>query len=249
MKKLKIIFFALWLIGISCNDQNQVIKENLLKATKVYDLNIAEPSGLAYAGNGVLYIVSDNTAKVYRISSTGEILETLKYYGNDLEAIALDLEKQFIYVANEKLATICKLSLTGDLLETHIVDLTYTDKNSGIEGLAINKTNKTLLALNEKNPGLILEYDESFHLIRKIQLDLASDYSDICILEQRQEIWILSDEEQKIMRCDLNGNLLDEYIINVYQPEGLAIDEKNETIYIASDAYEKLYHYKMPDIN
>lgn len=249
MKKLAIILFAFCSLFVSCN-QNQA-EENriLLKATGIYDLKIAEPSGLAFAGNGMLYCVSDNSGKIYLINTKGETIETLSFTGSDLEAVAIDAQNQEIFVASEKLPTISKITLSGELIESHIVELTYTDKNSGIEGLTINTSSGTLLALNEKNPGLILEYDAAFNLIRKITLDIASDYSDICYFESRQELWILSDEQQKIMRCDLNGNLLEEYVINVYQPEGLAIDEQNGIIYIASDSSEKLYKYHLPELN
>jgi uncharacterized protein YjiK len=231
----------------SCETESNSDNSNLLKTERTYSLDIAELSGLFYAGNGILYTVSDNTGKVYKINTTGTILEVLPFSGIDLEAVTIDFTNNVMYVSNEKTWQISKLSLGGELISNYDVELAHTDNNSGIEGLAINSLNGNLLALNEKNPGVILEYNQAMTLIRTIALDFAADYSDIFIGLDSDEMWILSDESQEIFRCDLNANVIEQYVININKPEGIAVDYIHKKIYIVSDSYKKLHQYGMPE--
>ncbi len=57
------------------------------------------------------------------------------------------------------------------------VDVATSD-NSALEGITINKTSNTLYVINEKDPRMILGYNNLTEIWRK-SIDYASDISDI----------------------------------------------------------------------
>jgi uncharacterized protein YjiK len=66
------------------------------------------------------------------------------------------------------------------------------------------------------------------------------DYNEV-----EDELWIVSDQEKKVYRCDLSGNVLMSFLINVDKAEGIAIDSENNLIYIVSDSADMLYIYRL----
>ncbi|MEI6277485.1 MAG: SdiA-regulated domain-containing protein, partial [Prolixibacteraceae bacterium] len=202
---------------------------------EVIKLGIPEPSDLAFGpGNQILFTVSDNTAKVYKITTQGKILQTLPYVGNDLEGVCY-VNDQFLYVAEERLRKIVKLDLQGNQLSEAFIPVEINDANSGLEGISYNPVNKYFYILNEVNPGLLIVTDENFNVIKKQTLSFAGDYSGICVDAQKQELWILSDVSATANRCTLDGQLIEKFKVPVNNPEGIALDSESHLLYIVSD--------------
>jgi ssDNA-specific exonuclease RecJ len=57
----------------------------------------------------------------------------------------------------------------------------------------------------------------------------------------------VSDQNEKVFKCDTTGRVLAEYPIEVDKPEGIAVDFENSQVYIVSDSSEKLYLYSIED--
>ena len=69
-----------------------------LTLQNTYTLTVLEPSDLAFDKlNNVLYTVSDNDGKVYKLSTTGTVLQTLAYAGADLEGVCMYKNNKILY--------------------------------------------------------------------------------------------------------------------------------------------------------
>ena len=112
--------------------------------------------------------------------------------------------------------------------------------NEGLEGICYDSITKNFYFVNEKKPGLLIKTDSSFTEIFRREIKFAKDYSDIFFANEDSALWILSDESNKIIQTDINGNKIKEYGINVDQPEGLVVDYISKRVYIVSD---KLKNY------
>jgi len=208
-------------------------------------LGIPEPSDLCIGPDSqILYTVSDNTAKVYKITVQGKILQTLPFVGNDLEGVCY-VNDQFLFVAEERYRKIVKLDLQGNQLSEASIPVEINDSNSGLEGISYNPVNKCFYILNEVNPGLLIVTDENFNVLKKQTLSFAGDYSGICVDVSKQELWILSDVSATANRCNLEGQLIEKFKLPINNPEGIALDTANHLLYIVSDQEGILYKFQL----
>jgi uncharacterized protein YjiK len=217
----------------------------MLNPKEEYDVNIPDPSDLCFGEKSdILYTVSDHTAKVYSISTRGETLTELQYSGEDPEGICY-VNHQFLYVAEERLRTILKLDLQGNRLEQKVIPVERNEDNQGLEGISYATFNKHFYLLNEINPGLLIETNESLTVVNSFPLTFAVDYSGICVDNINQQLWILSDVSATINQCTMTGVLIKSYRIPVKNPEGIAFDPSTKKLYIISDAEAKLYLFEI----
>ena len=229
----------------SCNDQDEAVPDNDdLELISSYKIDVAEPSGLAVNSEGdVLYTVSDHTAQIYKLSTTGNVIQTLDYVGNDLEGVST-FKGNKLLLAEERTKEIVVFDIeTGSYLK-HRINYKNNDENSGIEGVTYNSTDGTIFILNEKNPGNLIRLRADFSIIAAYELDFASDYSGIFYDSSSNSLWIVSDQNKTINKCTLTGELVKAYSISVTQAEGIAI--ANDRIFVVSDAEAKLYTFKKP---
>ncbi len=243
IKYLFIGLFSLALI-ISCSDTNNDIPNDDLELEASYKIDIAEPSGLAVSTSGnILYTVSDNTAKVYRLSTSGTLIKTYNYIGNDLEGVSTFTGNKLL-LAEERTKEIVEFDMITGISSKHKINYENNDANSGIEGVTYNSMDGTIFILNEKNPDKLIRLRSDFSIIAEYNLNFASDYSGIFYESSTNNLWIVSDQNKTINKCTLTGVLIESYSIGVTQAEGIAI--ANDRIYVVSDAEEKLYVYKKP---
>lgn len=243
IKILLIVLLGLGLI-MSCSDTNNDIPYDKLELVASYRIDIAEPSGLAVSKSGnVLYTVSDNTAKVYRLSTSGTLIQTFNYVGNDLEGVSTFTGNKLL-LAEERTKEIVEFDMTSGITSKHKINYENNDENSGIEGVTYNSLDGTIFILNEKNPDKLIRLRSDFSIIAEYDLNFASDYSGIFFESSTNNLWIVSDQNKTINKCTLTGDLIESYSIGVTQAEGIAI--ANDRIYVVSDAEEKLYVYKKP---
>ena len=245
LKKTIIIFFAI-IINSSCSDKNNDIISNndTLELVASYKIDVLEPSGLAVNSSGtVLYTVSDNTAQVYKLSTTGDVLQTYSYKGNDLEGVSTFTQNKLLLAEERTKEIVVFDMITGGFLKNRI-NYENNDANSGTEGVSYDENSNTIFILNEKNPGLLIRLRSDFSVIATYELDFSNDYSGIFYENSSNNLWIVSDQSKIINKCSLTGKVIESYSINITQAEGIAIS--NNKIYVVSDAEAKLYVFKKP---
>lgn len=243
-KKAIILFFGI-IINYSCSDNNIVpSSNNNLELEASYNIAVLEPSGLAVDSSGnILYVVSDNTAQVYKLSTTGNVLQTYGYEGNDLEGVSLFTENKLL-LAEERTKELVVFDIISGQFSNHVINYNNNDANSGIEGVSYDANSNTIFILNEKNPGLLIRLRSDFSVIAEYELDFANDYSGIFYDSLSNNLWIVSDQSKRITKCTLTGEVIESYSINIEQAEGIAI--ANNKIYVLSDAEAKLYIFLKP---
>jgi uncharacterized protein YjiK len=235
-----IVCSFVFILMASCGKQTE---DNLrfLNSIEEYDLDIPETSDLCFgATSSVLYTVSDNTSKVYKISTKGKKLAELSYIGNDLEGVCI-AEGRFLYVAEERMRKIVKLDLNGNKLNERTIDIDENNENEGLEGIAYAPFNSHFYILNERNPDLMIETDKDLNPIAEYTLSFADDYSGICVDNENQRLWIVSDISETVSLCTMQGTLIESFRIPVYNAEGVAYNPETKKIYVVSDSESKLY--------
>lgn len=242
-KLLISITILLHLFGCSGCSNREESHFTILQPDAVDKLEVKEPSDLCFGSTtDILYTVSDNTAQIYKLNTRGQILETLKYTGSDLEGV-VQVNNQFIYAVEERLRDVEQLDLQGNHVAHFKIAVENRDDNAGLEGIAYNSVNKCFYLLNEQNPGLLIIADEQFNILKEKRLEFADDYSGICIDEISQELWIVSDLSATVNRCNLDGDPIEQFRIPVSNPEGIAVDIRKHKLYVVSDREARLYSF------
>ncbi len=243
IKALLLILFIL-LVNWSCTCQKDDNKQ-VLNPVASYDINIPETSDLCFGSSSdILYTVSDNTGKAYKITTKGKVLSALAYTGSDLEGVTM-VDNQYVFVAEERLRRVVKLDLQGNQLGQKDISVENNEENQGLEGIAYASFNTHFYIINEINPGLLIETDKDLNLIQSYQLSFADDYSGICVDEVNHELWIVSDLSATVNRCSMQGELIESFRIPVINAEGIAVDILNNRLYVVSDAKAKLYVFNI----
>ena len=234
------------ILFFSCNnnDGREDVQKDDLELIASYEIDVSEPSGLAINNSGTaLYTVSDNTAKVYKLSTTGNVIKTFGYLGNDLEGVSTFTGTKLL-LAEERARQIVAYDMgTGHTIK-HRIDIENNDDNSGIEGVAYADNLNAVFILNEKNPGKLIRLRSDFSIIAAYDLNFSADYSGIFYESSTNNLWILSDQNKTLSKCNLKGDLIKSYSISITQAEGIAIFQ--DKIYVVSDTEEKLFIYKKP---
>jgi len=234
-------------ILISCNNSNINRQESpivkSLTLQKMTPINVPEPSGLCYSyDKKSFWSVCDENSMVYKLKLNGTIADSFKISGEDLEGIAV-VDANSIAVILERTREVVIVDTTGKEIYRIKFDLPG-NLNEGLEGVCYDDINKNYYLLNEKNPGLLIKTDKNFKIEFKKEITFADDFSDIFFAEEDTTLWLLSDESQKVIQIDLNGNLIKQFIVDVKQPEGLVVDYKIKSVFIVSDKKEELYQFK-----
>ena len=228
------------IITTSCDDHKKTDLE--LKAS--YKINVSEPSGLSINDSGTaLYTVSDKTSIVYKLSLTGDVIETIDFKGSNLEGVSTYTENKLLLAEESKKKIIVLDMLKGKSSKHKIVYKNY-DRNSGIEGVTFDKNSNTIFILNEKNPGKLIRLQNDFSVSAEYDLSFAADYSGVFYENSSNQLWILSDQNRTVNKCTLSGELIESFRIKVSQPEGIAVTDNH--IYIVCDEKAKLYVFKKP---
>ncbi|SFS64562.1 SdiA-regulated domain-containing protein [Lutibacter maritimus] len=245
IKNIGVILSVIFILFVSCSKNNEVFPvNNGLELINSYKINVLEPSGLAINNDGtILYTVSDSTNKIYKLSTAGDVLQTFEYSGNDLEGISVFTNTKLL-VVEERTKEVVEYDMETGNFNKHKIDYNNTTANSGLEGVAYNFNDETIFILNEKDPGLLIRLNPNYTIKTSTTLNFASDYSGVFHESATDNLWIVSDQSRTINKCNLEGNLIKSYPINVIKAEGIAVS--NDKIYIVSDAEAKLYIFKKP---
>ena len=139
--KLKlIVFFSVFCI--SCSTDDDAGSSNKLELQASYNIEVSEPSGLAISGSGnVLYTVSDHTAKIYKLSTTGSVIQEFNYTGNDLEGVSTFTDNKLLAV-EERTNQVVEYNITTGATIKHTINYENNDSNSGLEGISYNSNDQ-----------------------------------------------------------------------------------------------------------
>jgi len=241
---LTILLLFLVIFYYGNNDQTKIIEKSLIPFSEI-KLTVPEPSGLFFDDlTNTLWTVSDENSTVYNIDTTGNVINKILVNGKDLEGISMQSDSILVTIL-ERERSVVFINKSGKEKNRVQLDL-EGEPNKGIEGISFNSNNAHYFVINEKQPGLLLEIGIQGKIIKKNKLNLASDYSGLFYDNGNDELWIISDEEHSIYKCNTEGSLIEKYIVEIEQIEGIAIDRKNEILYLVSDPEEKLYKFYLP---
>jgi len=208
---------------------------------ETYSLIIPEPSGLTLADDK-LWIVSDRESTIYKTDLKGNIEYSFRISESDLEGITI-FNDSLLAIVIEKKREVVVTDLEGNVISKYSLKIDG-NKNSGLEGITYNPSNEHFYIVNEKDPVLVIETDKNFKELGRRKINEVRDLSGISFSKDENCLWLLSDEDQKITKYSLDGEIIIEYKIPVEQPEGIAISD-DKTIYIVSDRQEKLFLFEL----
>jgi uncharacterized protein YjiK len=205
-------------------------------------LPFAEPSGIAYSEKlNRLWVVSGGDQQIYMLDTAGDVEKKLHFTGIDLEGIAFDGTDSTLWVIDEATKDISQLDLDGKVLFQK--SLTYSSTfNKGPEGITIGKDHRIHI-LNERDPSVLYELDDSLEIANAYQLDFASDYSDVSYDSSSDSFFILSDESDAFFVWNKKQGVSEKYVLPTDKNEGLAFDRKRNLFYIVNDATAKFTIY------
>ena len=229
----------------NCSKTESSIERSSLELINKYSINVEEPSGLDLAlDNNSLWTVSDKYAKIYQLDVMGQILQEIDIPGNNFEGITVDFNGHSLWMVQESLSELLQVDILGNELQRIYVAGAISG-SGGLEGITINTSINHLLLLKEKDPSVLIELNTIFEPVLFKHLYTASDYSGMDYNEIDNELWIVSDQDKKIYRCNIYGTVINSYSIDVVKAEGIAFDSDNNLIYIVSDSEESLYIFKL----
>lgn len=205
-------------------------------------LRISEPSDIAYSrSDDSLYIVSDN-GHIYQTDKNGRILRKADYsQGDDFEGICVN--QSSLFVVNESLRRVYEFDKES-LTMIRMIPLEYSGgRNRGFESITYNPEKEIYILITEKDPLLIYELDKDFIFRKVVEPAGLTEISSACWYDGF--LWVLSDEERTVYQLrDKDYSIIKKWVIDVPNPEGIALDD--ETIYILSDDFGRLYSYNLP---
>ncbi len=235
------------LVFFSCQKNKKDELENSLTIINSYTIDVQEPSGLTYDDvRQVLYTVSDNSNKIYKLSKEGHVFQAYNYNGNDLEGISIDNNGNLI-LAEERQRQIIRYNPSNNQQTIYNIDVEQNEENSGLEGVCYDSKEDQYFVLNEKNPAILIILNNQFQKIEEHTLSFSIDYSGICYDSKENKIWIVSDQSKMLSQCDKNGKMLKQYKINIDKAEGIAFDQSKMMFYLVSDSKNKLYQIAYPE--
>ena len=245
-------------------EENRLAK---LQLRESFELDIEDPSGLGvdHTGN-YLWVVSDMSGgSIYKVTKTGRIVEELKVGGHDMESISQHPDNLLLYVAEERRRTIVQYDTLGNKIRSDSVAVDIRHRNRGLEGLTINPANNHVFVSNKMIPRVLIELDLSKEKgeqqIRFTPIDFggpsdangtSDDASKGLSLAglffdcEEEVLWVVSDRARAVFVLDHKGRPLAAYDADEYDLEGIAVINKENRIYLASDSNQTLFVFDYP---
>lgn len=243
---LKFLIVILTITTISCRETKDSTDQKLPAEFIIkHKTKVSQPSGLALSyDKKALWTVSDSKNKAYLLSFDGEILESLQLDGVDPEGITI-IDDTTIGVVFERERILALYNTSGSELKRKMFDEFKGKINSGFEGVTYDPVKGHFFIVNEKRPSLLIEINSEFEVIAETELTDAIDYSGIFYDQNKEQLWLISDEDKMIAQYDLNGKLIESFRVTAPQIEGIAVDHDRKRIYVISDITGELFIYKI----
>jgi len=217
-----------------------------------YDIDdVGEPSGLSYDKvNNQLFSVSDSD-DIFRLSTKGKVLDTYDFSA-DLEGVTNYNIANTLLIAIEDTYELIEYNYITKESTTHKMDYdNQDDPGSGIEGVTYNPTNGEIYFLNEKDPAALIVANSNFNVTNEYRLTFSGDLSASSYVEETGFLWLGSDEESTIYKCNTQGNVFETFTMEdsdgdlLDKLEGIAVDYDNQLLYVITDGDAKLYVYQI----
>jgi uncharacterized protein YjiK len=236
MKKL-VLFIPLFIVFAFKSDKG---------LTKIFQktIKVPEPSDLcvSLSDQSNFYIVSDN-GLLFETDKEGKIVNKSNYVGYDFEGICT--AGDLIYVSEESVRKISVFDKDLNYLYSKV--LNYNGgRNKGIEAICYNTEKEIFVAITERDPVMLREYDKNWNLLSEREFKNHSDIS--AITYYGADYWILSDEDRTINQYSTDFALKKRYKLNVINPEGITFDAENN-LCILSDDMQILYKFSINNAN
>lgn len=215
-----------------------------LHLIRTYKLSFGEPSGIAYdEAENVLWIVSGGDQKIYKTDTTGVILKTLSYNGEDLEGIALDTSTKSLWIVEERKRELLQIDLNGNVLRSEYIPLSGP-LNSGLEGVAQDEQG-TIFLLNEKESGKFIELNSDLTIKSQREISFAADFSDMVYSQKENCFFILSDESSALYKWSKEKDVLQKFELPMQKFEGVAVNAAADKFFLVNDETNELWIYSL----
>ena len=203
----------------------------LIQRQRISDggLGLSEPSGLTLNADGTaLYSVSDDTRAIFRMDLNGRVStsESFSVSAIGLEGIALSSDGRRLLVVQEETNAVISIDLASrrELKQSPLAAMAnYADiakhfparpDNKGLEGITVNSRDQHVFVVKEGRPGLLIELDPDCSTILSSRLlTAANGFSHPRIGPRKLDF------------------------------SGLSYDSRSDTIWVASDKGQCLFHY------
>ena len=192
-------------------------------------LGLNEPSGLTLNADGTaLYTVSDDTKAIFLMDLEGRVSTSESFFVSvlDLEGVALSGDGRQLLAVQEETNSLISVDLNSrrELQHRPLAEMTnYASvamhfpaqpDNNGLEGITVNSTNQHVFVVKECRPGLLIELDQGCSTILSSRLlTQANGFSHPKLGPRRLDF------------------------------SGLSYDSQRDTLWIASDQGQCLFHY------
>lgn len=223
-----------------------------LKISAVAGVSAKSFSGAAFhPGTKTIYVVDNDNASIYELSTAGVLLRTLTTSGfTDPEGISWQGDDYFL-ISEEGLANVVRIKLprtgTGPVAKSTGVPLNLGPNmaNSGIEGVGYRAIDKTAFAVKEIDPPRMyrISLDASGNPAAAFPGDPFSieaksgDAADILALEDGNFI-IVNQEQNKLEGLGPKGQALSSLALGMSKPEGAAYDAATGMLYVVGEPLE-----------
>ncbi len=192
-------------------------------------LGLNEPSGLSLNADGTaLYTVSDDTKAIFCMDLEGRVLTSESFFVSvsDLEGLALSVDGRRLLAVQEETNSVISIDLASrrelqrrplaEMVNYASVAMYFPAQpdNKGLEGITVNSTNQHVFVVKECRPGLLIELDaECGTILSSRLLSEANGFSHPRVGPRRLDF------------------------------SGLSYDGLHESLWIASDQGQCLFHY------
>jgi len=246
MKLSEVISLFLFLILpvsiVGCAGISDSASQLHLVAT--YKLTFGEPSGVTYDEvQNVLWIVSGTTQRIYKTDTTGKILKTLNYKGDDLEGITLDSSKSSLWVVEEKKRELLQLDFDGNVLDSKAIPISGP-LNSGLEGVAQDEKG-TIYLLNEKKPGRFIELNPDLTIKNNLVIYFADDFSDMVYSPKEKLFFVLSDESKAMYKWRPDLGVVQKFSLPLNKFEGVTLNAAANKFFLVNNDTNELWIYSL----
>ena len=218
----------------------------VLTQLATYAIELREPSGLTINPEGTALWTVANNQRVFKLDLQGRILDRLAYKGKDLEGIVYDPSDSTFWVVEERRREVVHLDANGNVIFSQKLAL-GGEENKGLEGICRDSSG-TLYVVNEKSPSLFLELDSDAAIKKRLDLHFASDYSGLFCGIKLNEFWLLSDQDEALIRWDRQNGDTQTYKLPFSNGEGLTVDPISKKIYIVNEemAHLHVFDFSIP---
>ncbi|KZR91896.1 SdiA-regulated [Synechococcus sp. MIT S9509] len=194
-------------------------------------IGLNEPSGLTLNADGTaLYTVSDDTRAIFCMDLEGRVLTSESFFVSvlDLEGLALSADGLRLFAVQEDANAVISVDLASrrelqhrplaEMSNYASVEMHFPAEpdNKGLEGITVNTRNGHVFVVKECRPGLLIELDAECRTILSSRLlTQANGFSHPRVGPRRLDF------------------------------SGLSYDCQRDTLWIASDQGQCLFHYDL----